>query len=81
MGYSKKMDSGWKLKTVFTILAVIPLLVFLLWLNVGFPRSIATSELLGVPGSILALLGLMFFQVVLTWSYLRFFEERGGAKS
>ena len=80
MGFSTHIGSARWLKAAFSLCAIIPLLAFMVWMNNGFPRPFAGSYLLGVPVSIVALLALMFFQVALTWCYLKCFSEDGGAK-
>ncbi len=75
MAHLKTNLSPDAVRAVFSLLALIPLILFMLALHNGFPPFLGFSHLLGVPVSILLLLALMFFQVALTGCYLHFVAE------
>ena len=65
------------IKKVFILLAVLPLIFFLLGLNNWFPYMDQIAKVAGIPFSIFAVLVLLSSQVVLAWTYLGMFEKQG----
>jgi len=65
-------------KTLFTMLAVLPLILFLCALNRWLPGLDNFEKIDGVPFSIIAVLILLTSQVILAWLYLALYEKKEG---
>ncbi len=65
-------------KTLFIVLAVLPLILFLSALNRWLPGLDNLEKFYGVPFSIIAVLILLASQVILAWLYLALYEKKEG---
>ena len=65
-------------KTLFIVLAVLPLILFLCALNHWLPGLDDLEKFYGVPFSIIAVLFLLAGQVILAWLYLALYEKKEG---